>query len=122
NIGRQPADAVIVADHDLEPPPAVVERASELRLPLRSDRILLIEAERMKLAASDVRRRVRWQCGGVDRHREARLLCKPRSREAHHARAEHGDGAAVALQAELGGELRAAPAQGDARAAVAVIM
>ena len=50
------------------------------------------------------------------------LLHQPRGRQAHHAGAEHRNRPAVALQAELGRELRRAPAQRDPAAAMAVIV
>ena len=83
DIGRQPANAVIVADHDLEAPPAIVERAGELRHELGRDLALVKNGERMELAAGDVRRRVGRKRGGVDRDRKARLLHQPRGRQAH---------------------------------------
>ena len=122
DIGRQPADAVIVADHDLEAAPAVIERAGELRHELRRDVVLVKHGERVELAAGDIRGRVRRKRRGVDRDRKAGLLHQPRRRQAHHAGADHRDRPAVALQAELGRELRRAPAQRDAGAAMAVIV
>jgi hypothetical protein len=122
DIGRQPADAVIVADHDLIAPPAVVERTSELRLPLRRDRVLSEQPERMELSAGYVRGRVRRQRRGVDRHRKARLLHQASGRETDNARANHRDWATIPLQSELGCELGRAPAHRNATSAVAVIV
>jgi hypothetical protein len=119
---RQPAYAVIVADHDLEAAPAVIGGAAELLAPLGCDRALAKVAERVELAAGEVRGRVGRQRGGMDGDREAGLLDQPGRRQPHHARADHGDRPAMPLQAELGRELRAAPAQGDAGAAMAVIV
>ena len=45
DVSRQPADAVIVADHDLEAAPAVIERAGELRHELRRDRVFAEQAK-----------------------------------------------------------------------------
>ncbi len=79
-------------------------------------------AERVELAAGDVGGRVGRQRLGVERDREARLLDQPRGGQAHHAGADHRDRAAMARQAELDREPRRAPGQGDARAAMAVIV
>ena len=79
-------------------------------------------AERAPLAAGDVGGGVGRQRLGVDGDRKARLLDEPRGGQPHHAGAEHRDRALMALQAEQGGELRRAPGQGDAGAAMAVIV
>ena len=122
DIGRQPTDPIIVADHDLEAPPAVIERPGELRFPLWGDRVVAEQPKGVELAAGDIGGRVRRQRCGVDGDGKSRLLHQPRGREAHHARSDHRDRAAVALEAELGGEFRAAPAERDPAAAVAVIV
>ena len=54
DIGRKPTDSVIVADHDLEAPPAIVERACELRLELGCSEALAEDREGMELAAGDI--------------------------------------------------------------------
>src|SRR5574338_1370319 len=74
DIGGKPADAVVVADHDLKPAPAVIERAAELRHELGRDRILAEQPERVELPAGDVGCRVRRKRGGVYGHGKARLL------------------------------------------------
>src|SRR6185503_18296446 len=53
---------------------------------------------------------------------EARLLHQPGGRQAEGASADHGDGAGVTLEPELGGEFGAPPTQGDPAAAMAVIV
>ena len=121
-IGGQPAYSVIVADHDLEAAPAIIDRGDELGAPLRRHPVAAEVAERMELAAGDVRGRVGRQRLGVDGDREAGLLHEPRGGETHDAGAEHRDRALMALQAELDGELRRSPGEGDAGAAMAVIV
>src|SRR3546814_4617130 len=54
-IGRQPAHAIIVADHDLKAPPAVIERRGELPPPLGRHGIGVEQAEGVELPAGDVR-------------------------------------------------------------------
>ncbi len=77
DIGRKPADPVIVADHDLKSPPAIFERPGELGLPLAGDRVVAEKAERMELATGDVRGCVGRKRRGVDGDGEPRLLHQP---------------------------------------------
>jgi hypothetical protein len=119
---RPCAHAIFVADHDLEAPPAVVERPGELGHELGRLVAIAEHGEGVELAAGDVRGRVGWKRRGVDRHRKAGFLHQPRSRQAHDAGAEHGDRLALPLQPELGRELGAAPAERNPAAAMAVIV
>jgi hypothetical protein len=122
DIGREPADAVIVADHDLKAPPAVIERAGELGHELGRLIAFPEHGEGMELAAGDVRGRVGRKRGRVDRDGKAGFLHQARRGQAHDTGAEHRDRPAVALQPKLGRELRAAPAERDPAAAVTVIV
>ncbi len=122
DIGRQPADSVIVADHDLEAAPAIFSRSCVLSHELGARIVGMEHRERMELASGDIRRRVGRQSSRVDGDWKARFLREARRRQAHDPRAKHRHRPGMALKSQIGRQLRASPAQGDSTAAVAVIV
>ena len=121
-IGWQPANAVIVTNHDLEAAPAVVQRCHELSAPGRRHRIFAIVTEGRNLAARDIGRRVRGQRPGIDRDGEARLLNEPGGREAHDTGTDDRDRTLMPGQAKQCGQSGRAPAERDPGAPVPVIV
>ena len=119
---RQPADPVVVADHDLPAAPAVIHRRHELPPPIGSHRALAVMAEGRDLAAGNVGGGIRRQGLGVDRDRIAGLLDQPRRGKAERPGPDHRDRSTMARQAQVGRQLGAAPAQRDAGAAVTVVV